>query len=449
MIELNLRSTPSRSRKPPQRYFGAKGVEATVAEVSSEQQRKQYAWALANSSGPGTPAPFGFNSRGQPIKKQRKKTRSKQKNLKKDRRPAQLNPGTAAFAGVESVEAALPPLEALLLQLHRENPQHGAKRLTRLVRDRSPELATRTKEVRQALARVLSAKRTPNIAAKPAEIRHTSEEGRLPSAEDAAAVDASVAKAVAAAEIWAREHSSSGSEDELERKIVAAADSWSEYTHGASGGHAADCDSTPSWWLSGEFRRGRPDYYDCRLPPASEHKHTCFCCVCGESGHSRLECSAAPTTMPTADQDYVKLSAGGPRNRKRTGDSSTVGQKRKRRPSLWEQVQDAAQIPGAATDRKRPTNAISGGRQHRGKLLPRQKNGKLRDDGPRPKGGWAPKRTVFGKKKKTSKQPRSAEDGKQSSALSRKERRAKRGPSKKQASKKQARSCGAKDRRKR
>lgn len=448
MIELNLRSTPARTRKPPQRYFGAKGVEATVTEVSSEQQRKQYAWALANSSGPGTPAPFGFNSRGKPIKKQRKKTRSKQKNLKKDKRPAQLKPRTGVCAAVTSVEAALPPLEALLLQLHRENPQHGAKRLTRLVRDRSPELATRTKEVRQALARVLSTKRTPNDAAKSAKSRHTnSEEGRLPSAEDAAAVDASVAKAVAAAEIWAREHSSSGSEDELERKIVAATDYWSENTRGASGDHGAECDSTPAWWLSGEFRRGRPDHFDCRLPPAPEHKDSCFCCVCGESGHSRLECSAAPTTMPTADQDYVKLSAA-PWSRKRTGDSSTVGQKRKRRPNLWEQIQEAAQIPGAMVHRKRPNTAASGF-QHRGKLLPRQKSGKLREDGPRPKGGWAPKRTVFGKKKKTSKQPRSAEDGKQSSALSRKERRAARRPSKMKVSKKQARTSGGKDRRKR
>lgn len=426
MIELNLRSTPARVRKPPQRYFGAKGVEATVSEVSSEQQRKQYAWALANSSGPGTPAPFGFNAKGKPIKKKRKKTRSKQKNLKKDNRPEELKPVLQAAREATGEAAALPPLEALLLQLHRENPQHGAKRLTRLVRAHSPELANGTKEVRKALARVLSTKRSPKGAAKSAESRHAGDVGvedeRLPGAEDAAAVDASIAKAVAAAEVWAREHSSSsssGSDDDLERKIVAAADSFGDRTQGTSGGHGSDGDSTSGWWSCGDFRAGGPDHYDCRLPPAPRSRHACFCCVCGGSGHTRLECSAAPTEMPAANQDYVKTPAGGQRHRKRSGD--ILGQKRKRRPNLWEQIQEAAHIPSAATRRQRSTSGSSNPQQ-RG--VPRQKNGKLRDEGPRPKGGWAPKRTVFGKKKTSSKQPRNVDGGKCSSVPSRKERRA-------------------------
>jgi hypothetical protein len=140
--------------------------------------------------------------------------------------------------------------------------------------------------------------------------------------------------------------------------------------------------------------------------------------VCGGSGHTRLECSDAPTEMPAADQDYIKT-AGGQRHRKRSGD--ILGQKRKRRPNLWEQIQEAAHIPGATTRRKRSTTGADGPRQ-RG--MPRQKNGKLREEGPRPKGGWAPKRTVFGKKKKSSKQPRNVDGGKYSAAPSRKERRA-------------------------
>lgn len=443
MIELNLRSTPARSRKPPQRYFGSKGVEATVSEVGSEQQRKQYAWALATSSGPGTPAPFGFNAKGKPIKKKRKKTRSKQKNLKKDNRPKELKPdatsSTASTLHTADAGPLLSPLEALLMQLHRENPQYGAKRLTRIVRDRNPELAKGTKEVRRALARALGTKRAPKGTSAATESRCTSELGsgdeKLTGAEDAAAVAESVAKAVAAAEVWAREHSSSGSDDDLERRIVAAAESWSGTKQANESG--TDDDITSGWWLSGDFRRGGPDYCDCRLPPTPESKHDCFCCVCGKFGHSRLECSAAPTEMPAADQDYVRTPGGGAsRKRTRSGEGTySAGPRRKRRPHLWEQIQEAAHIPVAMTRSKRPA---AGGAQQRRKLLPRQKNGKVRDEGPRPKGGWAPKpkRTVFGKKKKTSKkQQRSVEDSrafrqrgadgcKHPSMQSRKERRA-------------------------
>ena len=173
MIELNLRSSATRrSKPPPARYFGTKGVEASVVEISPQQQREQYAWALANSSGPGTPAPYGFNAKGKPIKKKRKKTRSKQKNLRKDTRSEDQKPGTANAAAVatESLEPALPPLDALLLRLHRQNPQHGAKRLTRAVRKSNPELATKTRQVRQALTRVLQEKRSPSSTAETARL---------------------------------------------------------------------------------------------------------------------------------------------------------------------------------------------------------------------------------------------------------------------------------------
>jgi hypothetical protein len=464
MIELNLRSSATRrSKPPPARYFGTKGVEASVVEISPQQQREQYAWALANSSGPGTPAPYGFNAKGKPIKKKRKKTRSKQKNLRKDTRSEDQKPGTANAAAVatESLEPALPPLDALLLRLHRQNPQHGAKRLTRAVRKSNPELATKTRQVRQALARVLQQKRSPaSTAETAASLEHNQEDEAEPAedspcAEDAAAVAASVAKAVAAAEIWARDRSSSsGSDDELERSIVAATDAWSDSVRdaaerGSGGGSDGSDGSTVGWWTADEFREGGADHCDCRLPPTSGRAS--FCCVCGVSGHMRLECTAAPTQMPSEDMDYHRMIGGGRSSKRRSsggergggGGSGPPWSKRKR-PSLHQQIQDAARIPGSKRGEKSSAAAGHGQQkqqqqqqqQQQWKPKPRQKNGKAREEGARPKGGWAPKpkRTVFGAKKSIKKQRAAAGGGGGGGGragnqknLSRKERRAVRG----------------------
>ena len=427
MIELNLRNSaaqsPRRPKPPPQRYFGSVGAETTACVVSDQQQRAQYAWALANTAGSELQAPHGLDSKGAVIKKKRKKTRSKQKNLKKDTRSAERRPGGSAHEPKKAhepdhePEPALPPLDALLQQLQRANPRMGPKRLTSLVRGSHPELAKGTKQVRQAIARLQRSKR------KSGPFVEDDDDDVVDYGEDAAAVEASVEAAVAAAEIWARERSSSSSssdeEEKLERDIV---DAWSgsgggsqrgsyRADDGVDGGSSDEREDFGSWWSLPEFEKGGADHCNCRLPQpkGGGGAASSCCCICGGIGHSRFECTKMPTKMPTENDDYIKT-PGGQRGWKRKSaeshdDRSTKRTKRKRssgRETLYQQIQEASQIPTWGKRARASAENKKHSKRHEKALESRMKSGKVREEGARPKSGWAPKpkRTVFGGKKK-------------------------------------------------
>lgn len=456
MIELNLRnSAPQRRPKPPpQRYFGSVGAEATVCDVSGQQQRAQYAWALANMSGSELQAPHGLDSKGAVIKKKRKKTRSKQKNLKKDTRSAERRPGGSAHEPARKPEPDLPPLDALLVQLQRENPRMGPKRLTTLVRASHPELAKGTKQVRQAIARMQRTKRKSGPLAEDDEIDHGGQRSKPDSAppvripedayydedddfssahvdygEYAAAGQASVEAAVAAAEIWARERNSSSSssssdeEDKLERDIVSA---WSgggqrgSYLgdSGVDDGSSDEKEDFGSWWSLPEFEKGGADHCSCRLPQpkGGGGMASSCCCICGGIGHSRFECTASPTKMPAENDDYFKIpysqmrgQRGWKRKSGESGKHDDRGTKRTKRKrgageTLYQQIQAASQIPtnGKRARASAEKKKISKRREDALEKRSTMKSGKAREEGARPKSGWAPKpkRTVFGGKKK-------------------------------------------------
>jgi hypothetical protein len=115
-LELNLKDAVqppwprgSSKRLGRQRYYSDNVGDAVAAEslrpsLDSATQRAQYAWAVRQQrysshfgiDAPTTAAadaPLGYNSHGKPIKKRRKKTRSKQKNLRRDTRPPERRPG--------------------------------------------------------------------------------------------------------------------------------------------------------------------------------------------------------------------------------------------------------------------------------------------------------------------------------------------------------------------
>ena len=114
MLELNLSSSPKKRGylgKKPGRYYSADGGAAgAIQHVSADVQRAQYQWVLQQQVPVGAAAeaaPHGRNAKGLPIKKKRKKTRSKQKNLKKDTRPAHAPRAFVSSLGVSVNDALL------------------------------------------------------------------------------------------------------------------------------------------------------------------------------------------------------------------------------------------------------------------------------------------------------------------------------------------------------
>ena len=132
-------------------------------------------------------------------------------------------------------------------------------------------------------------------------------------------------------------------------------------------------DDGDAWWQQGPFARGGADYCDVRLPPPAQHP---TCCICGLAGHSREECAEPVPQMPGPDVDYRKVSG-----RERRGKSSGSGGAKRKKHGSKDPRNGAVQ-----TFSKRQKFAAESSSAH----VRRQKSGKVREAGKRPKGGWAP-----------------------------------------------------------
>ena len=142
-------------------------------------------------------------------------------------------------------------------------------------------------------------------------------------------------------------------------------------------GDDVECnDDEDAWWVQPAFAQGGTDYCDVRLPPPAQHP---TCCICGLAGHSREECAEPVPQMPGPDDDYRKVSG-----RERRGKSSgSGGAKRKKHGAMGDPPRNGAvQTFGS----KRQKFAAESSSAH----VRRQKSGKVREAGKRPKGGWAP-----------------------------------------------------------
>jgi hypothetical protein len=201
LLELNIARSAKKPRCASRYYQGQQSAELVRNNqkfLDGRSQLDQFKWAVQSAAvvAPSSVLSRGVPSGGGPVKKKlRKKTRSKQKNIRKDTRPVERRPGMgcggalgqaashggAAQAwralaeasgiptGAAAVSGASPSLISAVEQLLTANPYWGAKRIASDIRKSAPLAKTSAKLVRQVQHAIQAERSTRrHAAARPA-----------------------------------------------------------------------------------------------------------------------------------------------------------------------------------------------------------------------------------------------------------------------------------------